>query len=233
MQRGLNRATQSRRQPGSAIKPVSTYAAAIDRCGFLPSSMIEDVQREFAGKYLPGNAGGKYYGTVTLREALSRSLNVATVDLADLIGIGRVRSAMAGFGIAPAAQDVNLSLALGSMTYGVTRRRRSCSAYCALANGGTRVQAHAVRRITDAERQISSIRRPSSSRGRRVCRKRIFADGHAQDRRLRAAARARFPPASLPVAGKTGTVGEAGRRQPRHLDGRLHARPCRHRVDGL
>ena len=43
----------------------------------------------FGDGYSPGNAGGNTYGTVTLREALSRSLNVATVDLADLIGVER------------------------------------------------------------------------------------------------------------------------------------------------
>ena len=206
VQRGLNRATQSRRQPGSAIKPVSTYAAAIDRCGFLPSSMIEDVQREFANKYIPRNAGGKYYGTVTLREALSRSLNVATVDLADLIGIGRVRSAMAGFGIAPAAQDVNLSLALGSMTYGVAPSTL-CSAYCALANGGTRVQAHAVRRITDQNGR-SLYQAPSSAEAAVSAESAFLLTDMLKTAASSGSARA-LSACGLPVAGKTGTVGEA------------------------
>ena len=88
---GLNRATGIRRSPGSAIKPVSTYAAAIDRYGLSPTSMVEDTPRDFGNGYSPGNAGGSTYGTVTLREALSRSLNVATVDLADLVGVSAVR----------------------------------------------------------------------------------------------------------------------------------------------
>lgn len=207
VQRGLNRATQSRRQPGSAIKPISTYAAAIDRCGFLPSSMIEDVQREFPGKYLPGNAGGKYYGTVTLREALSRSLNVATVDLADLIGISRVRSAMAGFGVAPAAQDVNLSLALGSMTYGVTPAALG-AAYCALANGGTRIQAHAIRRITDANgKQLYQAAAPSETA---VSAESAFLLTDMLKTAAASGSARALSACGLPVAGKTGTVGEAG-----------------------
>ena len=68
---GLNRATQIRRQPGSAIKPVSAYAAAIEGYGYLPTSFVDDTPRVFAGGYQPGNAGGNYYGEVTLREALS------------------------------------------------------------------------------------------------------------------------------------------------------------------
>ena len=53
--------------------------------------MVEDTPRDFGNGYSPGNAGGNTYGTVTLREALSRSLNVATVDLADLVGVSAVR----------------------------------------------------------------------------------------------------------------------------------------------
>ena len=206
VQRGLNRATQIQRQPGSAIKPVSTYAAAIENYGFLPCSMVQDVQREFAGKYLPGNVGGNYYGTVTLREALSRSLNVATVDLADLIGIQSVRNTIAAFGVPLAAQDVNLSLALGSMTYGVSPARL-CAAYCALANGGTRVEPHAIRRITDSngkllyEAGIPDERAVSSQTA-------FLVTDMLQTAATSGSAKA-LASVGVPVAGKTGTVGEA------------------------
>src|SRR5699024_11913127 len=91
IRRGLNRATQIARQPGSALKPVSVYAAAVDAMGYLPTSIVDDAQHTYAGGYTPGNAGGQYYGKVTLREALSRSLNAATVELANRIGIDTVR----------------------------------------------------------------------------------------------------------------------------------------------
>ena len=150
---GLNRATQIQRQPGSAIKPVSSYAAAIEGYGYLPTSFISDKPRVFAGGYQPGNAGGNYYGEVTLREALSRSLNVATVDLADRIGVAALRAQLERFGITPAGSDANLALALGSMTEGVSPAQL-CAAYCALANGGTRVEAHTVRKITDRDGKV-------------------------------------------------------------------------------
>lgn len=110
MRLGLNRATQIQRQPGSAIKPVSSYAAAVEGYGYLPTSFVNDEQRVFAGGYAPGNAGGNYYGEVTLREALSRSLNVATVDLADKIGVAALRAQLERFGITPADSDANLAL---------------------------------------------------------------------------------------------------------------------------
>ncbi|MDO5323903.1 MAG: PBP1A family penicillin-binding protein [Clostridia bacterium] len=206
VQRGLNRATQIQRQPGSAIKPVSTYAAAIENYNFLPSSMVQDVQREFAGKYLPGNVGGNYYGTVTLREALSRSLNVATVDLADLIGIQSVRNAIASFGIPLAAQDVNLSLALGYMTYGVSPARL-CAAYCALANGGTRVEPHAIRRITDPNgKLLYEVATPSEAA---VSPQTAFLVTDMLQTAATSGSAKALSSIGVPVAGKTGTVGEA------------------------
>ena len=207
VQRGLNRATQSQRQPGSAIKPVSTYAAAIEKCNFLPSSMVQDVQREFAGKYLPGNVGGNYYGAVTLREALSRSLNVATVDLADLIGMQRVRNTLASFGIPLAAQDVNLSLALGSMTYGVSPARL-CAAHCALANGGTRVEPHAIRRITSSTGRL--LYEAPEPREEAVSPQTAFLVTDMLKSAATSGSAKALSTVGVPVAGKTGTVGESG-----------------------
>ena len=150
---GLNRATQIRRQPGSAIKPVSAYAAALEGYGYLPTSFVDDTPRVFAGGYQPGNAGGNYYGEVTLREALSRSLNVATVDLAEKVGVAALRAQLERFGISPAEKDADLALALGSMTEGVSPARL-CAAYCALANGGRRVEPHTVRKIVSSDGRV-------------------------------------------------------------------------------
>ena len=150
---GLNRATQIKRQPGSAIKPVSAYAAAIEGYGYMPTSFVDDTPRVFSGGYQPGNAGGNYYGEVTLREALSRSLNVATVDLAEKIGVNALRTQLERFGITPAERDADLALALGSMTEGVSPARL-CAAYCALANGGQRVEPHTVRKIVASDGEV-------------------------------------------------------------------------------
>lgn len=207
VRRGLNRAMQIQRQPGSAIKPISSYAAAIEKHDFLPVSMIQDVQREFPGKYLPGNVSGIYYGTVTLREALARSLNVATVDLADLIGMQSVRSTIADFGIPLAAQDVNLSLSLGSMTYGVSPAQL-CAAYCALGNGGTQVNAHAIRRITSASGKL--LYEATVSREEAVSPETAFLVTDMLKTAASTGSAKALAAAGIPVAGKTGTVGEAG-----------------------
>jgi len=148
--RGLDRAVSIRRQPGSAFKPVSVYAAAVDADGFVPASIISDEQRDFGGGYSPGNAGGKFYGAVTLRTALSKSLNAASVDLLTRTGIGNARKYAERLGIPLTKSDSGLSIALGALTEGVSPLAL-CSAYSAFANGGMRTGAHCIRKIEDAD----------------------------------------------------------------------------------
>ena len=203
---GLNRATGIRRSPGSAIKPVSTYAAAIDRYGLSPTSMVEDTPRDFGNGYSPGNAGGNTYGTVTLREALSRSLNVATVDLADLVGVSAVRGYAERFGLTLSPRDASLSLALGSMTDGVSPAEL-CAAYAALANGGTRVKAHLVSRIVDAEGAAVYEFKAPDSRAVRDSTAYMLTD-MLETAASQGSARA-MASAGIPVAAKTGTVSDS------------------------
>lgn len=206
VRRGLNRATQIQRSPGSTIKPVSTYAAAIDAYGLSPTSMVEDAPREFDGGYAPSNAGGNTYGTVTLREALSRSLNLATVDLADLIGVSSVREYAARFGLTLSDSDANLALALGSMTDGVSPAQL-CAAYAALANGGTRVQAHIVKRISDASGHTVYASTAPVARAVQLSTAYMLTD-MLKTAATSGSARA-LSSADIPVAGKTGTVSDS------------------------
>lgn len=206
VQRGLNRATSIRRSPGSAIKPISTYAAAIDAYGFAPSSLVEDTPREFSGNYSPGNAGGKSYGTVTLREALSRSLNIATVDLADLIGVNAVRNYALRFGLDLDLQDNNLAFALGSMTHGISPAVL-CAAYSTLANGGMKASPHFIMRIEDPDGGIIFSAEKTASRAVREATAYMITD-MLKTAATTGSARA-LAHAGIPVAGKTGTVSDS------------------------
>ncbi len=205
--RGLNRATQARRQPGSAFKPVSTYAAAIDAFGYLPTSIVDDTPRTFPGGYEPRNAGGSANGAVTLREALSRSLNIATVDLAEAIGTPAVRSYAARFGLPLAPQDINLSMALGSLTIGVSPAEL-CAAYCALSNGGTRVEAHVIRTIEDDDGNL--VYSAPEPRERAVNAATAYMITDMLKTAARTGSARALAACGLPVAGKTGTVSEVG-----------------------
>ncbi len=206
VQRGLNRATEIKRQPGSTFKPVSVYAAAIDRYGMLPSSLVDDTQRSF-GTYAPRNSGGRYYGTVTLREALSKSLNVASVDLLSRTDVDSARFYAQKAGITLSDQDENLSLALGALTDGVSPMAL-CGAYAPLSNGGYAVTPHLIRKIMDGDGQMVYASSVSKQQVMKPESAYMITD------MLRTAAKTGSAKAlstvSFPVAGKTGTVGFGG-----------------------
>ena len=143
--RGFNRATQMRRQPGSAIKPLAVYAPAI-QAGYTAASIVLDEQEDFGGGYTPRNSGNLYYGNVTLRRALALSLNVATVRLMSEIGISRSTAFLEKAGIPLTDTDGNLSLALGSMTTGVTPAELAAS-YAMFGNQGVYNPPYIVTRI--------------------------------------------------------------------------------------
>ena len=206
VQRGFNRAVQMERSPGSAIKPVSVYAAAIDAYGFTPTSFVEDTPRSFGNGYTPRNAGGASYGTVTLREALSRSLNIATVDLADLIGIESVRSYALRFGLNLTPEDADLALSLGSMSRGVSPASL-CAAYAALANGGLQVQPHIITHIENSAGQ--TVYQAASSAQRAVLPESAYMITDMLKTAATTGSARALADAGIPVAAKTGTVSDA------------------------
>jgi penicillin-binding protein 1B len=144
----LNRATDARRQPGSVFKPF-VYAAALES-GISPVRLFTDAPRAFkfdrySPAYRPANYGGGYsMRDVTMRTALTKSLNVVTVDLAMQTGLPRVAALAESFGLpkAPAYP----SLALGTTE---TTPLEIASAYTAFANGGARAPAASVTRAVD------------------------------------------------------------------------------------
>ncbi|HEY0547922.1 MAG TPA: PBP1A family penicillin-binding protein [Pyrinomonadaceae bacterium] len=144
----LNRATDALRQPGSAFKPF-VYAAALES-GLSPVSMYADAPQEFLydrhAKYRPANYGGGYsMRDVMMRDALVKSLNVVTVDVAMRTGLTRVARYAESFGL-PKPQAYP-ALALGTTE---ATPLALASAYTVFANAGLRVEPNAIARMTDA-----------------------------------------------------------------------------------
>ena len=124
----FNRATQARRQPGSAFK-LFVYLAAL-RAGMTPDTPVADTPLRI-GKWQPKNYGDQYRGSLTLRDALALSSNVAAVRLSERVGRQNVIRAARDLGVRSPLND-NPSLALG--TSGVTLLELT-SAYAAVAAG--------------------------------------------------------------------------------------------------
>ena len=129
----FNRATQARRQPGSAFK-LFVYLAAL-RAGMTPETPIGDTPLR-VGDWQPRNYGDRYRGTLTLRDALALSSNVAAVRLSERVGRANVIRAARDLGVRSPLSD-NPSLALG--TSGMTLLELT-SAYAAVAAGAYPVQ---------------------------------------------------------------------------------------------
>ncbi len=126
----FNRATRIRRQPGSAIKPVFVYAPALE-AGYTAASMLLDDATTFSD-YTPKNASGTYRGWVTMREAITRSLNLPAVSLCSALGVEECIAFSKKLGIPFDARDHSLALALGGFTYGVSPYQLA-GAYAAFA----------------------------------------------------------------------------------------------------
>jgi penicillin-binding protein 1A len=139
----FNRATQAKRQPGSAFKPF-VYLAALEN-GISPNDVRDDGPVDIDG-WTPTNYGGRSYGTVTLAEALMHSINTVTAGLAQEVGITTVVDAAHRCGITSQLTP-NASLALG--TSEVTPMELT-TAYATFASGGFRVYPYFVTEVDDA-----------------------------------------------------------------------------------
>jgi penicillin-binding protein 1B len=149
----FNRATESRRQPGSAFKPF-VYVAALDtpfqgrKPPLTAATLLADAPDSFPTTermWAPRNYEGTYEGQVTAARALARSLNVATVRMALLVGVENVVRVAKALGIESRLKQVP-SLALG--TSEVTPLELT-TAYASIANRGLYVRPVAVRAVLD------------------------------------------------------------------------------------
>lgn len=133
----LNRATNTKRPPGSVLKPLSVYAPAIEEQAITYSSVYDDTPLILSnGKYWPKNSPEKYRGLVPISLAVERSLNTVSVKVLREIGINRSLKYLNKLGISYINSDSNeSSLALGQLTNGESLLKIT-NAYCSFANGG-------------------------------------------------------------------------------------------------
>lgn len=152
----FNRATLAVRQPGSAFKPF-VYLTAMQN-GYTPASVIEDKVEEFSPGWKPQNSDRKEHGKVSLRSALTRSLNVPTVKLAQEVGVDKIIANAEKMGISTmvesgAYSDANLAMALGGLSKGVNPLEMA-AAYGVLATNGMYCKPIALLKIVDREGKV-------------------------------------------------------------------------------
>jgi penicillin-binding protein 1A len=150
------RATQAKRQVGSAIKPI-VYTAAIESGLFTPATQVEDTPVIFEWKgeganesevqeWAPKNFEG-FVGHITLQEALAKSINAATVRVANRIGLQTIIDMMKKLSIDVSGANYDLTIALGSISLSPLEIAR---AYTPFANGGKLVKTKIINKVEKA-----------------------------------------------------------------------------------
>jgi len=202
-----NRAVYSRRQVGSAFKPV-VYATALDN-GFHPSSIVPDEAVTFKwteegreDEWSPRNYDGEYFGSLTLREALAYSRNAVTAQLINAVGVGKVIGLARALGI-ESSIPYDMTISLGSLSVSPLELT---TCYAGMANGGKRMKPVMVKYISDSKGRVMESAEPEGVEAMSPQTAFLITSmmrdvvNYGTGQRAKALGR--------PVAGKTGTTNE-------------------------
>ncbi|MCF6254600.1 MAG: transglycosylase domain-containing protein, partial [Thiomicrorhabdus sp.] len=155
-----NRATQSKRQPGSGFKPI-IYTTALEN-GFTAASVINDAPVVVAGssqesEWRPENYSKKFFGMTPLRTGLRKSRNLISIRLLRELGIPKATKTALRFGFTKEQIPNSLSLALGS---GYASPLQMATVYSVFANGGFLIKPYFIDRIEDNKGNITFQEKP-------------------------------------------------------------------------
>jgi len=140
------------RQPGSSIKPLY-YAAAIDEDIVDPEMMINNKPRDF-GNYIPHNHIASAPEEVSVRDALAKSENVASVEIMNMVGVETASSYIRKFGVTTLKpEDQHLALALGGMNDGISPLEMA-NAFAVFADKGEYHRYFSITKIEDASGKV-------------------------------------------------------------------------------
>lgn len=193
-----NRAS-AKRQPGSTVKPLIVYAPAFEKGSITPATVLDDYRKDFDG-YSPSNFGDKYYGRITVRDALTLSLNVPAVELLQKNGIEYSKSVAEKLGVTFDEDDRYLALALGGMKYGISPIMLA-SSYRALATGGKYTSPWCIKKICDGEGKVLYLHKKEEIPAVKESTAYLLTDI------LCGVKNGKLKALGYPVACKTGTVG--------------------------
>lgn len=166
--RTLNRATDSKRQPGSTFKIVAVYAPALDSAGLTLATVMNDAPFNYAnGRPVNNWWGSEYRGLNSLRTAIAQSMNIIAVKTLTQITPQLGFDYLKNFGFTTLVEreeitvggktqvfsDIQQSLALGGITKGVTNEELT-AAYASIANGGTYIKPKLYTKVLDHDGNI-------------------------------------------------------------------------------
>ena len=139
-----------KRSPASCVKPWLVYAPAINEKYATLSTVINDNKKSF-NNYSPSNYDNKYYGLVTLKTALEKSLNVPAVELLNDFGIEKAINYAKKMNVN--IQNNDLSIALGAINNGLTLQQL-CDCYSPFTNNGNYTKSHFIKKVVIGNKQV-------------------------------------------------------------------------------
>ncbi len=210
-QRGLNRATQSYRQPGSTMKPLGAYGPALENGIITIADTFDDVKTTFnvpgSGPWTPSNSTG-YKGTISVKKAIAASQNVVAAKVFMELGSAASRKFLIDLGITSlTSSDVGGgSLALGGMYKGICPLEHA-AAYGTIANGGIYMEPKLYTKILDRNdnviiEKVSTVRQVMTKQNAYLlttCLQAVITSGTGGGAGI----------TNMSTAGKTGTSNES------------------------
>lgn len=214
----LNRASQTTRQPGSTFKILSTYLPALDTSGKTLASVQDDAPYTYPGSTKPvKNWDGRYRGLTTLREAIYRSINIVTLKTLEDVTPQTSFSYLKKLGFTTLVEnrvdkktgrtysDINLPLALGGLTDGITNLELT-AAFASIANQGEYNKPVFYTKIVDHSGNVILENKPKKQQVIKNTTAWLLTDAMQDVVRKGTGTPARFRNTSMPLAGKTGTT---------------------------
>lgn len=196
-----NYATSEKRRPGSTFKPIAAYGPAIEYLGRGPATIYDDIPFS-RGSYAPRNSGGGFKGLVTMRYALTHSINIPAVKAMDEVGMDKTIKFANGLGINDLLPTDGLPTALGGMANGVTPLQLA-AAYGAFANNGVYIEPTAIRKVEKLDGTVLIENVPKQHQAMKETTAFLITDMLKDAVSQGTGTRAKL---DRPVAGKTGTA---------------------------
>ncbi|MBN2360229.1 MAG: PBP1A family penicillin-binding protein [Deltaproteobacteria bacterium] len=202
----FDRATQARRQPGSAFKPI-VYAAGIASRSYTAASLLTDAPKVYrdasTGKtWKPENYDGRFRGDITLRECLTHSVNMCSIQILDRVGVDGVIDLARQLGI-QSPLPASLTLALGS---GDVTPFELANAYATIASGGLFQAPVLIEHVKSNDGQL--LLEASYEQSEALDPNVAYAMTHIMQSVVESGTAQRAKALDRPVAGKTGTSNE-------------------------
>ena len=218
--RTLNRASSSKRQPGSTFKVLSTYLPALDTSGFTLANVMDDAPYKYPGtnKRVKDWDSSGYKGLTSLRQGIVDSVNIVTVKTFQKVTPQTGFDYLLNLGFTTLVDrretsdgqiysDIQLPTALGGLTDGVTNVELT-AAYAAIANGGTYIKPVYYTKIVDSK---GNVLLQNSKSGKKVMKNTtawLLTDAMKDVIKRGTGKKAAFKKIKMTQAGKTGTTSD-------------------------